>query len=371
MLVAGSLLAIHTQSKQYRNATTSGYVALADKVGQASTQTGAQLATLMAEAPTLPNARLSTTGSLKTARGVLEQGLDAAVLATSEQAEQAANIASPAAVGDLSARFTQVMALRATTTARLRSTVDQLLGMSPLPIAGSPNTAGPPAPATLMSVDQATREMSAEGLAFERSDTQFRAVRASTAAQRIPVRLQPSVWVPVPVANAPLGSAELGATAAALSSSAAYVPFHWLVVTAVGLSPPAVPSGGSGNASTSCDDPQSTVAGPTPTELPPTSTLTALVTVTNCGTVPEAGVTVTLTVTPADPAGTAPPPAGHTGGRSRATVAIAPGSSVSPDLTPLPVASAHRYTVTVTLSVPPGQANLAGSTQSFIVQIGG
>jgi hypothetical protein len=371
VLVAGSLLAIHTQSVGYRNVTTTGYAALADKVGQASTLTGAQLAAVIAEAPTLPNTRLPMTGLLTTARGVLEQGLDAAALETSSQAAQAVTIASPPAVGNLSARFTQVMRLRAATTAQLRSTVDRLLGMSPLPIAGSPTTSGPSAPATLISVDQATREMSAEGLAFQQADAQFRALRETAAAQRLPFRLQPSVWVPAPVATAPLGPAALGATAASVVSSAALVPFHQLVVTAFGLSPPAVPSGGPGNASTSCADPLSTIPGSTPTEVPPTSTLAALVTVTNCGTVPETGVIVTLTVTPADPTGTAPPPAGRAGGRSQATVAIASGSSASPTLSPLPVSSGHRYMVTVTLSLPPSQADQVGSTQSFLVQVTG
>jgi hypothetical protein len=371
VLVAGSLLAIHTQSAGYRNATTSGYVALANKIGQESTLTGAQLSKLMAEAPTLPNARLPMTGILKTARGVLEQGLDAAVLQTSEQAVQATAIASPPPVGNLSEQFTQVMRLRATTTAQLRSTVDRLLGMSPLPIAGSPNAGGPPAPSTLISSPQAAREMSAEGLAFEQADAQFRTVQATVAAQRTPVRLQRSVWVPFPVATAPLGSVALGATASALSSSAALVPYHELVVTAVGLTPPAVPSGGPGSASTSCAAAQSTVPGTTPTVLPPTSTVTALVTVTNCGTVPEAGVIVTLTVTPADATGTAPPPADAAGGRSQATVTVAPGASASPSLSPLPVTSGHLYSVTVKLSVPPSQANLAGSTQSFLVQVSG
>ena len=51
VLVAGSLIAIHTQSKGYRSATTAGYVALADRVGQASTATGARLSSLMAGRP--------------------------------------------------------------------------------------------------------------------------------------------------------------------------------------------------------------------------------------------------------------------------------------------------------------------------------
>jgi hypothetical protein len=366
VLIAGSLLAIHTQSQGYRDATTRGYAALADQLGQASTRTGSRLSGLMASAPSLANRTLPFT-----ARAILEQGLDTAVLDTGTQATQAATIASPPAVGDLSSRFTAVMDLRASTTAQLRSTVDRLLGMGPLPVAGAPTTAAPAAPGTLISVEQATAEMSAEGLAYERADAEFRALRATAAAMRAPFRLHPSVWVPVPTATAPLGSSALGATAGALASSAALVPFHHLVVTAVGLVPPAIPTGGVGVVATSCTDPKSTGPGSTPTVVPPTATLGALVSVTNCGTVPEADVTVAVTVSPSDPPGSAPPPVGETGGRSEATVSIASGASAAPSLDALPVASAHRYLLTVLVSLPPGQADPTGSTQQFLVQVSG
>jgi hypothetical protein len=364
VLVAGSLLAIHSQSQGYRDATTRGYAALADRVGQASTLTGTQLSALMAEAPGLTNQALPDT-----ARGILQQGLDSAVLDTGNQAVQAATIASPQPVGDLATRFTRVMQLRATATAQLRSTIDRLLGMQPLPLAGAP--AAPPAAgtATLTSPSQAATEMAAEGRAFEASDAGFRSLRAVAAALHAPLHLQVSVWVPRPVATAPLGSVALGASAAALVSSPALVPFHQLVVTSVGLSPPAVPTGGVGSAATSCVDRQSTVPGTVPAVVPPTSTLAALVAVTNCGTVPESDVTVTVTVVPAYPAGTTPPPAGGRGGRSRAVVAIASGSSSAPSLAPLPVAPGHRYTVTVSVSLPPAQVGSDGSTQQFLVAV--
>ncbi len=369
VLLVGSLLAIHTQSQGYRDATTRGYAALADQVGLASTRTGSQLSSLLGKAGSLTNGAFPDM-----ARGVLQQGLDSAVLDTSDQATQAATIASPPAVGDLSSRFSAVMRLRASATVHLRSTVDQLLGMQPLPVAGAPATAAPAAttaPATLISVDQAATEMSAEGLAFERSDTDFRALQATAAGLRAPFRLHPSVWVPAPASTAPLGSVALGSTATNLASSAALVPFHRLVLTAVGLNPPAVPTGGVGIAATTCAAPQSTTPGAAPTVLPPTTTVTALVTVTNCGTVPESGVVVTVTVSPADPPGSAPPPPGEAGGRSRGTVTLAAGASAAPVLAPLPVSSAHRYTVTVSVSLPPGQADPAGSTQQFLVQVVG
>jgi hypothetical protein len=173
------------------------------------------------------------------------------------------------------------------------------------------------------------------------------------------------------VSVAPLGSVALAASAPSLASSTALVPFHHLVVTAVGLDPPAVPTGAVGIVSTSCVDPQSTAPGATPTIVPPTSTLGALTSVTNCGNVPEADVTVTVTVAPADPAGSAPPPAGASGGRSSATVSIASGASASPVLRPLRVASGHRYTLSVSVSLPPGQADPTGATQAFAVQVTG
>jgi hypothetical protein len=366
VLVGGSLLAIHAQSQGYRSATSLGYAGLADNVGQESTRTGAQLAALMAGAPTLTNQRFPNT-----ARGVLQQGLDAAVQGSTRQAAQATTFASPPPVGDLADRFTQVMQLRASATDQLRSTVDRLLGMQPLPVAGAPTMNGSSAPATLISAGQAASEMSAEGRMFELADADFRSLTRAATVQRPPVRLHPSVWVVPPVATAPLGSASLGATSTALASSTALVPFHHLVVTAIGLSPPAVPTGGVGTVSTSCIDPQSTVPGASPTVLPPTTTLTALASVTNCGNVRESDVTVTFTVTPADPAGTVPPSPGASGGRSRAVVSIASGSSSAPRLAPLPVSSGHQYTATVTVSLPPGQGDATGATQEFLVQVAG
>jgi hypothetical protein len=93
------------------------------------------------------------------------------------------------------------------------------------------------------------------------------------------------------------------------------------------------------------------------------------VTVTNCGNVPEFGISVSVTVVPADVPGVAAPPAGRRGGLRSATVAVPAGSSTAPVLPPVPVATGHRYTVTVKVSVPPGQVDPAGSTQQFLVYV--
>ena len=366
VLVAGSLLAIHTQSTGYRSTTPAGYVALADRVGMASTATGAQLSTLIAGAPTLTNSAFPNT-----ARGILQQGLDAAVEDTGVQARQALNLESPPPEGNLAPQFTRALELRASATQALRTTIDDLLGMAPLPVAGGPATATNATPATLISVPQAAQEMAAEGRTFEQSDAVFRSVRAAVIRLRTSAHLRRSVWVPAPADTAPLSGASLGATATALASSQPLDPFHHLVITAVGLDPAAVPSGGAGTVSTSCVAPVSTVPGAAPAVVPPTSTLEALVSVTNCGNVPERGVTVSVTVAGADAPGPAPAPAGRRGGRVSAVVAIAPGASSAPDLGALPVASGHTYTLTVAVSLPPGQTDQRGTTQQFLVSITG
>jgi len=142
-----------------------------------------------------------------------------------------------------------------------------------------------------------------------------------------------------------------------------------LVLTAVGITPPAVPTGGIGSVSTSCASPTAVVPAAAPAIVPPTGTLGASATVTNCGNVPELGARVSVSVVPADAPGVAAPPARARGGRSTAVVAVASGSSTSPALAPLPVADGHRYTVTVEVSLPPGQTDTTGSTQQFLVYV--
>ena len=154
VLVVGSIAEIHAQSGGYRSSIDAGYGALAVRVVDASNQTGTQLAAVMDSAPSLTNQALP-----RTARAVLEQGLDAAVAATAEESDQAAHLVPPDPTGQVSDQFTDVMAARATGTADLRTTIDRLLGLTPLPIAGAPATSIPPAPAVLISIGQASTSM--------------------------------------------------------------------------------------------------------------------------------------------------------------------------------------------------------------------
>ncbi len=253
-LVIGSVAEIHAQSADYRTSIDTGYGALASRVVDASNQTGGQLASLMDTAATLPNSAVPVpakneiqqgvdpaVASSFSARNEIQQGLDQAVASTSEQASQADALVPPDPTGSVSTQFTSVMSERARATSDLRTAIDGLLGMAPLPLAGAPSEPTTQAPSALLPIPKAAAAMSAAGLLFQRADGDYRQLVAYVRRQHIPVHLPKSVWVPSPAADAPLSPVRLGASAAALSASPALYPFHQLVITAAGLNPPAVP----------------------------------------------------------------------------------------------------------------------------------
>jgi hypothetical protein len=368
LLAAGSLIEIHAQSGPYRASTDAGYGALASKLVAASNQTGTQLASLMDGAPQLANHALP-----HTARAVLQQGLDEAVTSTAAQSRRATALERPAPTADTGPRFAAVMADRAAAALALRSNIDQLLGMTPLPVAGAPQSSAPTTPALLITPGQAATGMTAAGVLFRQADDEYRALLADLRANRVPIHLPGSVWVPAPVADAPLGPPRLGASATLLTASAALVPFHQLVITAIGLEPTPVASGGAQTSIPGCTAPQSNTTSGPPTVMPPATSVQATVTVTNCGTVVEPVVRVTETLMLVDPPGTPPPPAEASGGSYQAQVSLRSGSSAALSLKPLPVVSGHRYTLTLAIAVPVSQAanDPAGSSQQLLLQISG
>jgi hypothetical protein len=371
VLAIGSLVEVHTQSSAFRTSTNTGYGALASRVADDSNQTGAQLAGLLDTAPLLTNAPNPPIPQ-NMARTVLQQGLDQAVSSSSDEAVRAAHLVPPAPAGTVSGQFTQVMSDRATAVSAIRTGIDQRLGMAPLPIAGAPTPSTTPGPAPLVSADQAAAVLAVAGLGLERADAAYRVLLAGIRREGLPIHLPRSVWVPSPVARAPLGSVRLGALIPSLDAAASFVPYHRLIFTAVGLSPPAVATGGAGTAGSGCSAPRSTVPGATPTVLPPTSSVGVAATVTNCGTVIESDVGVSETLAPADPPGAALPPAAARGGTAKATVTVRAGSSVALPQPAFAVAGGHLYTLTLAIAIDPSnQLDPTGSTQQFLLQISG
>ncbi len=375
-LAIGSLAEVHAQSGGFRRSTDVGFGALATPVIEASTSTGARLSGLIDAAPGLTD---SATGG--SARDVLQQGLDAAVDDTATQAREAAAIVPPSPDGAIGERLTAVMGNRATAVDRMRSAVDRLLGLEPLPVAGATTSAGSGGSGAsagsggsggsgaLISVDAASLDLAVAGAQLQSADTAYRRLRSDIAYLRFPVRLPRSTWVNAPVSQSPLGESRLGSLATALAGSAPFAISHRLVVTALGLAPPAVSGGAPGTVGTSCSNPQSTTPGPTATILPPTGSLTVAVTVTNCGNVPEANMSVVQTLALADLPGAPLPPADARGGHSEAAISLEPGASVAPTLPALVVAGGHHYTLTVSVTAPAGQSDLAGSTQSLLLAV--
>jgi hypothetical protein len=375
ILVVGSLVEINAQSSGIRTYTTAGYGALATRVVDASNQTGANLAALIKQAPTLPNGYVAADSSIpRSARTVLQQGLDQAATSASSEESQAASAAPPGPSGDFGQRLVTILQDRAESVSELRQAIDGLLGLAPVPVAGAPSTTTTTsATPAASSVAESSAQMTAAGTGLERADADYRAMLADIHAQRVPLHLPASIWVPLPVATAVLGANRLSATADDLDSSATLHPFHQVIISAVGLQPPAVPpaggTGGLGTAGQGCRKPTSATPGTAPTVLPPTGTLTALVTVTNCGTVTETGVVVNETLALSDAPGAALPASqAARGGQTHVTLNLASGSSSALSLEPLAVAGGHTYVLTISIA---DSADSAGGQQQFLVQVAG
>ena len=373
VVVVGSLAEINAQSTPFRKMVNRSFGALASPLVNSSTQTGRELATTMKGA-----------AGTSSSRPVLQQMLDQVVTEATDQSNNAAELVPPAAIGSLDQQLVAVFAERAAAATAMRTTVDGLLGMAPLPVAGAPESSSTPAQAPSLTTAQAVTALSAVGAQIGKADADYAAVRRALARAPGPVRLPRSSWVTGPLATAPLGPTQLAAAPPALAAASALLPVHQLLISAVGLSPPAV--GSVGTVGDNCPNPTSRPAAAPPTIVPPTKQVSAQVTVTNCGNVDEKGVVVSMSVqlAPGSPPPTAtsttssPPGSTSTStstaapaspSSTRRTISLTPGRSTSLTLGPLAVAHGSQYVVTVSVATPSGQANPAGTTQAFLVQI--
>ena len=363
VVVIAAIAEINAQSGPYRQMVNRSFGSLAAPLVNASTQTGRSLAATMKQAA----------GASSTRNG-LQQKLDSAVADATSQARDAASLVPPAAVGSLDQQLVAVFADRAAAATTVRTAVDGLLGMTPLPVAGGSDstttTTAPPVTAT-----QATTLLSGAGAQLSKADADYASVRRALARATGPVLLPRSSWVTRPLSTAPLGPTQLAAAPAALAAAPALAVLHQLLISAAGLSPPAVAStGGSSTIGDSCSSPSTRPASPPVTILPPTSRIVAQMTVTNCGNVQENGIVVTTSVqaVPGAPVQGAHPstaPLSTVPTSLRRTISLLAGASMSVAMGPLRVVAGHEYVVTLAVSVPPGQADPAGTTQAFLVQV--
>ncbi|HEX4217365.1 MAG TPA: hypothetical protein VHZ02_03295, partial [Acidimicrobiales bacterium] len=372
VVVIGSLAEINAQSSPFRTMVNRSFGALASPVVNSSTQTGRELASTIKGAAGPSSSRAS-----------LQQMLDQVVTEATTQSDNAADLVPPAAVGSLDQQLVAVFAERATAATAMRTTIDGLLGMVPLPVAGAPvSLSAPPQQAPPLTTAQAVAALSSVGTTISKADADYAAVRRALARAPGPVRLPRSSWVTGSSATAPLGPTQLAAAPPALAASSALAQVNQLLISAMGLSPPAV--GSVGTVGDNCPNPISRPAAAPATVLPPIRRLSAQVTVTNCGNVNEKGIVVSMSVQLAPGS---PPPASTTSSTSRSTttsppttasaspssarrtIALTPGRSTSLTLGPLAVAHGGQYVVTVSVTTPSGQTSPAGTTQAFLVQI--
>ncbi|MGC8463371.1 MAG: hypothetical protein ACP5P9_06865, partial [Acidimicrobiales bacterium] len=254
------------------------------------------------------------------ARLELEAQLDSAVRDSRQELAQLAGLVPPSPQGPAAATLARVLAQRADATASIRRAIDGLLELSPLSVAGAPAPTSARIPTPQLSVTEADARLAAAGATLTAADATYASLAASIRSGRAPIRLPASRW-----ATGELSPSALGGLAGVLAVASSYAPVPSVVVTAVGIAPsPVVPPGSvdqaappvgqtgiGGTFGEGCAAPVSAVPGSTPAVLPPTGTVQATVTVTNCGAVVEGPAVVTATLAPA---GTAPSGGSGSGG---------------------------------------------------------
>jgi hypothetical protein len=277
----------------------------------------------------------------------LQIALDNLVQQTADEAASAHAAAGATPLGSVGAGFAAVFADRAQSMRDLRAAIDGYLGMQPPPVAGAATTvassAGAGAGATLLTATEATNRIAAAGALLAQSDTLYRSVRHALRTAAGNGRLPASTWVQNPqlwAAGAVASQIDL------IASSPSLAAVHYLALRTVQISPPSLPTpqGGSANVSV----------------LTPTNQISVDVVLANDGSVAEPRATVHYTL--------ADQSSGATSSRTH-TVALAPATSQALPTTTFGVAPGTTYVLTVSVDVPAGQTQLAGTAVQYVLAI--
>ena len=328
-VLIGGVARIGSRSGPFRASVNRSFGAQGTVLVDQSNATGASLRRLMGAMPDQD-------------RRTLQVELDDVTAQAGAQAARAAILASN---GSIEGRFATVLADRARSADEVRSAIDGLLGLRPLPVAGAP--AGPGtgvATPTLLSSTEATDRIAAAGRLLAQADRSYQMVRSSLAAMAGHARLPTSRWITSP-STWQIGALATQVDLVAASTTLAATP--QLGLSVVQITPPAVPS------------PTGAVT-PGVSVLSPTKAVVLSVVLTNDGTVdePHASVTFTLTGLPTGTTTTA---------RRAASVLAARSVSLAP--VTFAVKPGNSYQLTVAITVPAGQTVAAGTTFSEGLQI--
>jgi hypothetical protein len=278
-------------------------------------------------------------------RATLQAALDSVVLQTSQQAARANALGVPHTPGDPGKELTVALTDRADAVNQVRSAIDGLLGMHPLPVAGTSldGATGAQSP-TLLSATEATDRIAGAGELLARSDSAYDAARRALAGAAGHARIPASVWI-INAQEWQLGSVATQVDLAASSTSLAAT--HLLVLRTVRLNPGALPS-------------PSGKPSPGLSVLSPTKQVEVSVVLSNLGSVdePHASVQFALTLQPS----------GLTTTVTR-SAAIASAGSATLEPAYFRVKPGDSYRLTVSIVLPPAQTSVTGSSLTEVLQI--
>ncbi len=333
----GGLLRVPSQSVGYESAVDRSYAAQARLFVAESNRLAARFHSLLRTMQ-------------REDRTSLELALDTLVRSSAAVARQATTAASPAPSGGAGGDVAAAMAARATAMKTLRSVIDRLLDMVPLPAAGAPDPSAATAPRPLTAAG-AAGELTKVGELLAQSDGSY--ARARRALRAAPGRalLPRSTWIgrSAWTARATAGMAEALVSAPSL----AVVRRVELLTHAVALTPAPVPAG-----------PHGATGGVA--VLPPTGRLAISVVVADAGDVGERGIAVRATVTEVPSA----PSAGVFAPEAKTRrLALTAHSSAAVSLTGLSVVPGHRYTVAVTVDPPLPNASGTVTSDTLAVRV--
>jgi hypothetical protein len=327
----GGLTQVSRQSQGYDATSNRALAAQGAVLADQSNATAAQVTKLLNDL------------SSQTRQG-LQVGLDTAVEQTSDQSAQAALATDNTPLGSVASQFDTVFAERSQSMVQLRATVDDYLGMEPIPNAGAPpDTPAPADAAAPLSATQATNRIAAAGAMLTRADRLYGSVRRSLAAGVGHGRLPPSVWVTDPQVW------RLGTVAAQIdlmATSPTLAATHDVVIRTTTLVPPALPT------------PQGTQANVS--ILSPTHSVSVTEVLANQGSVDEPHVSVRFTMADQSNGATAT----HVEGTS-----LALDASVTLPPVTFGVKPSTTYVLTVQIILPSGQTLTNGTILEQALQV--
>jgi hypothetical protein len=331
-LLIGGLAEVSRQSQGYDSASNRTLAAQGTVVAEQSNATASSATAL-----------LDTIQSQN--RPGLQIALDGLVQQTADESAGAASAAGAAPDGSMGTEFAAVFADRARSMRDLRAAIDGYLGLQPLPVADTATTVastdGPGS--TLLSATETTDRVAAAGELLAQSDALYRSVRHALRTSVGNGRLPKSTWVK----NAQLWAP--GAVASQIdlmSTSPSLAAVHDLVLRTVQISPPALPTPQGAPANVSV--------------LAPTTRISVDVVLANDGSVDEPHATVHYTM--------ASQSSGVTSSQTH-TVALAADTTQALPTANFRVDTGTTYVLTVSVDVPAGQTQLAGTAVQYVLQV--